>query len=319
MRHKSAKQNKGDAGLLAALKPLLLRHRAEAAAAGLPAMMAEAEKAVSTLYSGDHRQRKAGSGEKFWQFREYDSGSDRPQDIDWRQSAKGERLYVRQKEWQTAQTILFWTQNDRGMALKSNTAQSSKHEAAVILSLGLAILLTRSGERIGPVNDSVRAGRGELALQNLGEILALKPDPLPVIPQLPITETLPRRSSLILSGDFLQLPEELDRALGPLAAQAPHGLLFQILDPAEADLPYNGRVIFRPFDDSRDYSIANVPSIRDAYRARLHDHIESVRTLARRHGYAHVLHITRDDPRIALSAAWQAMSPQLDMAAGKES
>ena len=316
MRQKGAKQGQNDAGLLAALKPLFLRHRAEEAAAGLPAMMAEAERAVATLYSGDHRQRKAGSGEKFWQFRDYDSASDRPQDIDWRQSAKGERLYVRQKEWQTAQTILFWLQNDRGMALKSNTARFSKHEAAVILSLGLAILLTHSGERIGPVDDSARAGRGELALQNLGEGLARLPSPLPVTPLLPVTETLPRRSSLILSGDFLQPPEMLDHALAPLAAQAPHGLLFQILDPAEADLPYNGRVIFRPFDDSRDYSIANVPAIRDAYRNRLHDHIENIRAVARRHGYAHVLHITRDDPRTALSAAWQAISPQLDMAAG---
>lgn len=301
---------------MATLKPLFLRHRAEEAAAGLPAMMAEAEHAVASLYAGDHRQRKAGSGEKFWQFREYDSTSDRPQDIDWRQSARGERLYVRQKEWQTAQTVLFWSQNDRGMTLKSNTARFSKHESAIILSLGLAILLTRSGERIGAVNDAARTGRGELALQNLGEILTRLPSPLPVTPQLPVTETLPRRSSLILAGDFLQPPEQLEHALAPLAAQAPHGLLFQVLDPAEADLPYNGRVIFRPFDDSRDYSIANVPSIREAYRTRLHNHIEEVRALARLHGYAHVLHITRDDPRIALSAAWQALSPQLDIAAG---
>lgn len=318
MRHRSARHNKSrlQNGLIAALTPIIMRHRAEDAAGGLPALMAAAEKAVATLYTGDHRQRKAGSGEKFWQFREYDS-SDRPQDIDWRQSAKGDRVFIRQKEWQTAQTILFWAQNDRGMGLRTGHALASKHETAVILSLGLGLLLTRAGERIGPMTEPARAGRSELALQHLGDALCRMPETLSVTPELPRAENLPRQSSIILAGDFLQPPDEIDRALGVLAAQSPHGLIFQILDPAEHDLPYNGRVIFRPFDDSRDYSIANVPSIRQAYTARLQNHIETVKALARRHGFGHVLHITRDDPRHALSAAWQILSPQLQQNGGK--
>lgn len=312
MRHRSGRTENG---LLAALTPLIMRHRAEKAAAGLPALMAAAEKAVATLYGGDHRQRKAGSGEKFWQFREYDSG-DRPQDIDWRQSAKGDRLFVRQKEWQTAQTILFWAQNDKGMSLKTGKALASKHETAVILSLALGILLIRAGERIGPMAEPNRTGRSELALQHLGDFLCRVPEPLALAPELPLSETLPRQSSLILAGDFLQPPEAIEKTLSTLAAQAPQGVLLQILDPSEADLPFNGRVIFRPFDDSRDFSIANVPSIREAYRARLKTHIDAVRTIAQRHGYGHVAHVTRDDPRMALSAAWQIMAPQPRLSAG---
>jgi uncharacterized protein (DUF58 family) len=302
-------------GLLSALTPLIMRHRAENAAAGLPSLMAAAERAVSTLYAGDHRQRKAGSGEKFWQFREYDP-SDRPQDIDWRQSAKGDRIFIRQKEWQTAQTILFWAQNDKGMSLKTGKALASKHETAVILSLALGILLIRAGERIGPLDEPNRAGRSELALQHMGEFLCRMPEHLPLTPALPLSETLPRQSSLVLAGDFLQPTDVIDKTLSTLAAQAPHGVLFQILDPSEADLPFNGRVIFRPFDDSRDFSIANVPSIREAYRTRLKNHIEAVRTIAQRHGYGHVVHITRDDPRNALSAAWQILAPQPRLQAG---
>lgn len=312
MRHRSGRTENG---LLAALTPLIMRHRAEKAAAGLPALMAAAEKAVATLYGGDHRQRKAGSGEKFWQFREYDSG-DRPQDIDWRQSAKGDRLFVRQKEWQTAQTILFWAQNDKGMSLKTGKALASKHETAVILSLALGILLIRAGERIGPMAEPNRTGRSELALQHLGDFLCRIPEPLALAPELPLSETLPRQSSLILAGDFLQPPEAIEKTLSTLAAQSPQGVLLQILDPSEADLPFNGRVIFRPFDDSRDFSIANVPSIREAYRARLKTHIDAVRTIAQRHGYGHVVHVTRDDPRMALSAAWQIMAPQPRLSAG---
>jgi len=297
------------------LTPLALRHRAEAEAAGLPALMAAAEKAVSTLSLGDHRQRRAGSGERFWQFREYDP-SDRPQDIDWRQSAKGDHIYVRQKEWQTAQSVLFWAQNDRGMNLKTAKAQTTKHEAAVILSLALGILLTRAGERIGPLAEPGSAGRNDLALQYLGEKLWFKPSPLPPGPELPPVAKLPKQSSLILCGDFMQPPIVIEEILHGLATQAPHGLLIQTLDPAEVDLTFNGRVIFRPFDDSIDVPIANVPAIREAYGERLQKHIHAIRSIARHHGFAHVVHVTGDEPRTTLSAAWQFLAPQPRLATG---
>lgn len=300
---------------LSSLISLPLRHRAEREAAGLPALMAAAEKAVASLHAGDHRQRRAGSGESFWQFREYDPG-DRPQDIDWRQSARGDHIYVRQKERQTAQTILFWAQNDRGMTLKSGTAQTAKHDAAVIFSLALGLLLSRAGERVGPMAEPARAGRNDLALQYLGETLCRKPEPLNPGPELPHELRLPRRASLVLCGDFMQPPEAIDATLDSLASRAPHGVLIQILDPVEIDLPFNGRVIFRPFDDSRNIPIANVPAIRDAYGERLRNHIDDIRRIARHHGFGHVLHVTRDDIRPALSAVWQLLAPQPRLSAG---
>lgn len=294
--------------ILSSLNALTLRHKAEGASAGLPALMAAAEKAVSTLYHGDHRQRRSGTGENFWQFREYDS-SDRPQDIDWRQSAKGDHIYTRQKERQTAQTILFWAQNDRGMAMKTAKTKQSKYEAAVIFSLALGLLLTRAGEHVGPLQEPNRAGRNDLAMQRLGDILCRNPGTLPPGPDLPVAHQLPKRASLILAGDFMCSADELENTLSALAAKARHGLLLQILDPAELELPFNGRVIFRPFNDSMDIPIANVPSIRDAYKERLQAHIDAVHDIAHHHGYSHVVYNTAHDMRPALSAAWQALAP----------
>lgn len=292
-----------------------LRHASEDAVAGLPALMVVAEKAAMSLYSGDHAQRRSGSGEKFWQFREYDP-ADRPQDIDWRQSAKGDRVFIRQKERQTAQNILFWAQQDRGMTLKSARVAHSKMESAVVISLGLGIMMARAGERVGLMTDPGRTGRSPASLQHLGEGLCRIPDPLSPGPDLPMAVNIPSNSSVVLCGDFLGPPEAIDMTLSVVAARAPQGLLVQILDPAEAYLPFNGRAIFRPFDDSQDFSIANVPSIREAYLQKLHAHIDLVRMIARRHGYAHVLHITRDDIHAALSASWLALSPQLRLQAG---
>jgi uncharacterized protein (DUF58 family) len=301
--------------LLHILSPLLLRHRAEDLSAGLPSLMAAAEKAVSSLHTGEHAQRKTGSGEKFWQFRPYDSG-DRPQDIDWRQSAKGDHLYIRQKEQQTAQTVLFWVQNDQGMYLQHARAQTSKYEAGVILSLALGLLLTRAGEHVGILNDPTRTGRSTHAIDMLGQTLCQRPAALPTGPVLPIAATLPKRTSLVLCGDFMHPPAALDMTLRVLSEQASQGTLIQILDPLEYDLPHNGRAIFRPLDDSGEFPIANVASIRTAYQERLLAHIDTVRKIALRHRYGHVLYITRDDPRLALSSVWRQMAPQPRLQAG---
>lgn len=295
--------------ILSSLNALSFRHRAEEESSGLPVLMAAAEKAVSSLHHGDHRQRRSGSGENFWQFREYDPG-DRPQDIDWRQSARGDHVYVREKERQTAQTILFWAQNDRGMGMKTSKAKQSKYESAVIFSLALGLLLTRAGEHIAALDEPKRAGRNDLALQHLGETLCRSIGTLPSGPDLPVAHQLPKHSSVILTGDFMRQPDDIESTLSALASKARHGLLLQILDPAEVELPFNGRVIFRPFSDAIDIPIANVPSIREAYTHRLKNHIAAVHDIARHHGYTHIVYNTRDDMRPALSAAWQALAPQ---------
>lgn len=301
--------------LLQALSPLLLRHRAEDIAAGLPALMAAAEKAVATLHGGEHAQRKTGSGEKFWQFRPYIPG-DRPQDIDWRQSARGDHVYIRQKEMQTTQNVLFWVQNDQGMSLQHPRALAGKYESGVVLSLALALLLTRAGEHVGVFSDPSRTGRGAQSIDRLGRMLCERPEHLPAGPVLPVAGTLPRNTALVLCGDFMHPPAALDMTLGLLAEQGAHGILIQVLDPLEYDLPHNGRAIFRSFDDGTEIPIANVDSIRAAYQERLRQHIDTVRGLARRYRYGHVLHVTRDDPRAALSSAWQQMAPQPRLQAG---
>lgn len=302
--------------LLHRLSPLHLRHRAEDISAGLPPLMAAAERAVASLHAGEHAQRKSGSGEKFWQFRPYDTG-DRPQDIDWRQSAKGDHVYIHQKEQQTAQNVLFWIQNDQGMTLHHPRALASKYESGVILSLALSLLLTRAGEYVGALHDPTRPGRSGHAVDTLAHNLYHRPDPMPVGPELPkLSGMLPKNTSLVLCGDFMQPPAELDMRLGALSSRASQGVLIQILDPLEYDLPHNGRAIFRPFDEAQEFPIANVASIRAAYQERLQAHIALVRNIARRHRYAHVLHVTRDDPRIGLSAAWRQLAPQPRIQAG---
>ena len=81
--------------------PPPLRDRAEQAAATLPPLLVAAERVATTVAQGVHGRRRVGQGETFWQFRQYEPG-DAATRIDWRESAKSQRLYVRETEWEAA-------------------------------------------------------------------------------------------------------------------------------------------------------------------------------------------------------------------------
>ena len=57
------------------------------------------------------------------------------------------------------------------------------------------------------------------------------------------------------------------QTIGRMSAIPVSGYLLQVLDPAEADLPYNGRIRFRGLERERDTLIPRVENVRDEYRA----------------------------------------------------
>lgn len=285
---------------------LSYRYKAEGAAAGLPGMIAAAEHAAKSVLAGDHTQRKPGTGEKFWQFREYDV-SDRPQDIDWRQSAKGDRLFVREKEWQTTQTALIWCQHNAGMDYRSHNSLPPKQEAAVILSLAMGLLLSRAGEQIAALEGAALPGRSELAIQKLGEqLLENHTDDLPGKRM----RKIPNRSSLILIGDFLAPIEEIRRSFDFMAGPSENALVIQVLDPAELTLPFDGRVILERAGSHEKHPVDNVETIRAAYQERMRKHMDEIKEYCRKHRWHWLLHTTDRNLRDTLFDAWMAMTPE---------
>ncbi len=285
---------------------LKYRHKAEEAAGALPGLIMAAEKAATSILSGDHAQRKSGMGEKFWQFREYDT-SDRPQDIDWRQSAKGDRVYVREKEWQTTQTAMLWCQRNEGMDYHSQDTLPTKQDTAMTLTMALGILLSRAGEQIAPLEGSAMPGRSSLAIQNLGEQLIENHTG-----DLPDTalRKIPRNSSLILVGDFLAPSDEIKEIFDLLANQAQNAMVVQVLDPAELTLPFDGRVIFERSNANEQHHVDNVETIRTAYQERLHDHMGFIKDYCKKHQWNWLLHTTDEDISNTLFDSWMMMAPE---------
>src|SRR5262252_10752491 len=135
------------------------REEAEGLAAALPPLLVEAEELASGVWLGVHGRRKPGMGESFWQFRRY-RVEDPATAIDWRQSAKSQHLFVREREWEAAETVWFWRDASVGMRYAYSKQAPEKWERATVLALALASLLVRGGERIGLLGSGATPASG---------------------------------------------------------------------------------------------------------------------------------------------------------------
>ncbi|MBI0535842.1 DUF58 domain-containing protein [Roseomonas sp. KE2513] len=249
---------------------------------------------------GVHGRRRSGQGDAFWQFRPYLPGDDAAR-VDWRQSAKSDRLYLRETEWESAQTVALWRDAAPGMDWSGAAGRPTKGERAELLLLALASLLLRGGERVRLLGGG-RGLSGRGALPALAMRLEGQSGP-------PADESLPRHSRAVLFSDFLAPLDELRTALSPLAAAGVRATLVTLRDPSEETLPYGGRVRFEPLDGTDHALVPRVEGIRALYEERLLAHREGLAVLAGSLGFRLLAHRTDHPPEAALMALWQALAP----------
>ena len=126
---------------------LALEREAHGLADRLPEILIDAQRIAQTVAHGLHGRRRAGPGETFWQFRQFQA-SDTLRQIDWRRSASSDHLYVREREWEAAHTVWLWPDLSPSMNFRSHLATTTKRDRAVLLMLAAAELLVRGGERV---------------------------------------------------------------------------------------------------------------------------------------------------------------------------
>ena len=283
--------------------------RAEALGARLPPLLVAAERVAATVAQGVHGRRRVGQGDSFWQFRHFVAG-DPIARIDWRQSAKSGRpvpdgWFIRETEWEAAQTVCLWRDASASMHWRSRGASVEKQERAALLLLALASLLLRGGERVTMIAPDARSISGRAGLDRLSEALSGSADDdagLP--PRVP----LPRHARVVLFGDFLSPLEEIQATVGRLAAIPVSGHLLQVLDPAEADLPYTGRIRFRGLEREGDTLIPRVEGVRDEYGRRMKAQQEGLAAICAAAGFGFAIHRTDHSPEAALLGLYTALT-----------
>ncbi len=214
-------------------------HRARQRAALLPDPPRRGARVSASVATGWHGRRRRGTGENFWQFRPFVDG-EQVSRIDWRRSARDDNVYLRDREWEAAQTVWLWADPSASMLYQSSAGLVSKESRALVLVLALAELLARSGERIGypdvlaPVSARNAAERIAAALQTNRPAGGF-----------PATDRLKRFSEIVLVGDFLDPIDDLVERIDRLAKQGVRGHIVQVPIPPRSPFPIPAAPSFR--------------------------------------------------------------------------
>lgn len=278
--------------------------RAEALGSRLPPLLVAAQRVAATVAQGVHGRRRVGQGDSFWQFRPFLQG-DAQGRIDWRASGKSDRAFVRETEWEAAQSVFLWRDGSASMAWRSGTAVPEKRQRAELLLLALAALLLRGGERVRLLGGPPRQRGGRAALDGLVDSLS----ELPSGGGMPDAAPLPRHARVVLIGDFLSPLQDIRTVVAGLAATPVSGHLLQVLDPAEALLPYAGRVRFRGLELEADTVVPRVEGIRAGYAEALEEQQRGLSALCSAAGWSFGVHRTDHSPEAALLGLYTALSP----------
>ena len=267
--------------------------------AALPPLLLGAERVAALVQHGAHGRRRVGQGEAFWQFRRYQPGDD-ASTIDWRSSARSQHYFVREREWEAVQTLLIWVDPTASMDWHSTKKLPTKLIRALVVALAVARLALDAGEQVALLHEPTRRYRGKQALQHLA--LALLQTPPKPYPQ---AAALPRHAGLLVVSDFLSPIEPWEALCAGWADRGCSGQFLQILDPAELNPPWQGRLLLESNESEPSLLAPRFENWLDAYRARLAARQDALHIIARAAGWGVTLHATDTPPQLCVNRLYQ--------------
>ncbi len=274
----------------------------------LPDLVVSAREIAGSVMHGVHGRRRAGTGESFWQFRPFVHG-EAAVGIDWRRSARDDRTYIREREWEAAHTVWLWIDRSPSMAYVSSLAQQSKLDRALVLGLAAADLLVKGGERVGMPGLVPPIARRTVVdyLAHAMVVEARRDGYSPA--ELPPAIPLPARARALFIGDFLSDAGEVARSVATAAANGAGGHFLMIADPVEETFPFEGHIELSDSDGPNRLRIGEAQTLRSVYMERLAAHRDAIRSACRAKGWTFSIHRTdrpASEAMLRIAASFEA-------------
>jgi len=270
--------------------PPLLSQQARIEAQRMGRLVLQARQLAASVTSGGHGRRKVGHGDSFWQFSPYSAGM-AARRIDWRRSARGTTLYIRDHEWEIAQTIFLCPDLSASMRYCSRFAHHSKEERALILTLSLAEILAQAGERIA-IPGIIEPTQRRDGAHHVAHVLAASP-----LQEQHINDfsRIRRAAHIIILSDFLEDFDLIAERLRHLSKRSGQIHLVEIADPAEEIFPYQGHILFQDPENGQEFDARRAQNFAEKYKKLYLARRHALRDLSRRYGW-HFLTSMTDDP-----------------------
>lgn len=262
-----------------------LRAEAETLSEGLPTIEMLAGYRT-TAQSGAASRQRSGTGEDFWQYRGQ-TPDDSAASIDWRRSATGDELYIREHELQSARLLSIWADGSKSFDWKSDRAPLTKADAARIMLTAIAIRYSENGDLAGVIE-------GVHGISNSHHMVGpMVDDFMHLSGNLPETPR-PDTAQIVIASDFYGELAPITEWVQQSAVEGRSGVLLQIVDPVEKEFPFSGRIRFRLPGLGLERIFGRTEMMADAYHERFAERQAALDELARSVGWQYILHVTNE-------------------------
>ncbi|MDR2705986.1 MAG: DUF58 domain-containing protein [Planctomycetaceae bacterium] len=214
---------------------------------------------IKGFMHGLHASPLHGFSVEFSEHRKYAQGDD-PSDIDWLVYAKTEKYYVKKYEAETNLTGYLAIDSSRSMGY-TYRQEMTKFDYSICLAAALAYLMIHQQDPVGlitfdeTINQSLKP---QSRRTQLGTILSLLSKLQPTgqtniaASLMQLAAMLKRQSMIMVFSDLLGDADEILKSLHRLRHSGHDVILFHVLDEAETQFPFQGRVeLVNPESDEK--------------------------------------------------------------------
>lgn len=259
-----------------------------------------ARTAVEGVLTGLHRSPHFGFSQEFKEYRAYAEGDD-PRFIDWNVYARTDRTYIRRFEGETNTRLMLLLDASASMGYRSQSL--SKLQYAKFLSAAFAYLAARQHDPVGLIVFDAKIREHRPPTSRSGSLQSLIHAIDAVQPGggtdlggcfASVREHLRKRGLVVVFSDLYCDPEQMIRAVQPLAYHGHDVMIVQILDPLELKPQWSESLVVEDIE-TRQFFDVSPDDIAQDYAPKLATHLESLRNAAARVGAQQLL-ISTDEP-----------------------
>src|SRR3954468_4792638 len=248
---------------------------------------------VEGLTAGMHRSPYQGISVEFAQHRPYVFGDD-IRHVDWKQYAKTDKIYLKQYLEETNLHLICVVDASESMGYGSVTVDNGKHtwtkyDHATAIAASLAYMAIQQQDSVGLAifdqtlsryfKPSNSPGQWKVVVNELQQVPRWnKTNTGKILDQ--IAEKLNHRSLIVILSDFFDDIDSIRQGLRHLRYKKHEIMVFQILDPAEIEFPFEDVTLFKGLEESGEL-LTEPRALRDGYLEQLRMFTDELKKISR--------------------------------------
>src|SRR3954463_12604282 len=246
---------------------------------------------IEGVMTGMHRSPYQGISVEFAQHRQYVAGDD-IRHVDWKVFGRSDKIYLKQYLEETNLHLICIVDASESMGygtVRSDGVNWTKYDHATAIAASLSYMAIQQQDSVGlAIFDQVLSryfkpsnspGQWKIVVNELQQVPRWnKTNTGKILDQL--AEKLTHRSLVVILSDFFDDLESIRQGLRHLRYKKHEMMIFQILDPAEIEFPFEDVTLFKGLDEAGEL-LTEPRSLREGYIEQLNLFTEELKKTCR--------------------------------------